>query len=344
MRVIREDLFFDYLYNKLVKSVKLRIGQGCSGECSFCNIREKEGEEVIYPPADKIKKGLLELWESGVRHLDFMDDTFLLNGDEMGNILRNLMERGVGFTFSIVSPVKTLIRNQKYLTPFKQLGLRRITLRVENSNEDVLSRYNIKATRADKQYAIQILQALRFQIHLHYILFEPLTTLEHLRNDFNFLEKYNLLGLVPFTDILTSYLDLDKDTPISREYGNRQLIKPSSNSLLPYQIFQKEVEEIFYWLLYFEKEFGKRFEDIYNKLLQFRIDLAKEKPNWALTHQGQELMYIILKLRMLPYELFKELLNSNNDQIAEGEMRRKCEIKLSEVEENYRCYRKCYNL
>ncbi|MCK4260295.1 MAG: radical SAM protein [Halanaerobiales bacterium] len=335
MKIIREGVFFDYFSDRYLKSVQLRISHGCGENCFFCNLPEKEGNEVSFTPYHELKEGIIRLWEDGIHHFHFLDDTFLLYGKVVEKILKEL--EGMGITFSFASSVKNLIKNQKILTSFKVLGLRNVMLGIENSNQDVLEHYQINTTPMNQEYAIQILQALRIQVQLKYILFEPLTTIDHLKKDMEFLEKHKLLGLAPYSDILTSFLDLEEDTPIGRDYRKRQLYLPSSDLNLPYQIIENEVAEVFKWTLYFDREYGKWWNQIYQHLIELRMKLARENSGWMVTNTGQELMYITLHLRLMPYDFIKALISAVKShgvgRITNLEIRRQCETKLLEIEE-----------
>lgn len=348
MRVINESLYYDYLSDSFLKSIQLSISSGCPKKCSFCSIPEEEGAEVCFPSSVELTEKLIQLSEAGVQHIEFLDDNFLLFAGEIDQVMIKLACRGLKYAFSFVSPVKQLIKNQKYLIPFRQHGLRSVKLRLENVNQDVLSRYQIKDTPADQYYAIQILQALRCQVKLSYILFEPLTTVAHLQNGLSFLEKNKLLGLTPYTDFLTTYLDLEIDSPIAREYQSRQLYLPSSDVYLPYRIMQKEAQEVFHWLVYFSLEFSSRWDQLYQLLLETRMALAKIKPNWMVTNPGQELLHIIYDLRIMPFDLFRELLSSAKqsslEKISSLKIDKQSEYRFQTIENNYRQYRRYYNI
>ncbi len=340
MKIICKDIFFDYISDKYINSVQLRISQGCGEDCSFCRIPIKEGREVQFTPYQELKEGIIQLWEEGIRHLYFLDDTFLLYGAVIEKIFKELSKEGIGVSFSFVSTVKNVIKNQKHLTPFKALGLRSVTLRIENSNQDVLKRYRINSTLMDQEYAIQILQALRIQVQLNYSLFEPLTNIEHLTNDLKFLEKNKLWGLVPYSDILTSYLNIEENTPLGKDYHNSQLYLPSSDSDLPYQIIQKEAEEVFKWMLYFKREFGERWNHLYQHMIDLRVKLAEKNSGWIVSITGQELMYLTLSLRLIPYDFMKALISAVQchgvGRITEREIRRQCEWRFVDIEETYK--------
>lgn len=348
MRVVSEGLFFDYVSDRFLKSVHLRIHTGCGGGCAICNRPLVEGTEVQYTPSEELKARLVQLWSEGVLHLNFLDDTWFTQGDELLRLFEELEAEGVGFAFSLRSPVKMLLRNQKYLMPLKKLGLRHITLGILNANGDVLERYQDKCTTVDQQYAIQIIQALRIQLHFQYITFEPQTTLAHLHNDLQCFEANHLLGLVPFTDLLTAYLDLDVDTRIRAEYAAQGKIQPSVDQDLPYEIFDPGADSVFRWMLFFETEYGVYWNRFYQRLLYLRVQLAEGRPNWIVTNPGQELMYITLSLRMMPYDLFKALLacaaQGQIHLVTGAEMRRQVEQSFKELEDSYQSFCQTYGM
>lgn len=342
MRLRSEELFFDYLTDKFLKSGDVYLTENISNRSLLDKFSEKSDKLSSVSEAD-LKESLLELWNQGIKHLNFLDGMFLYYIEMVEQVISALRDDGVTFIFSLTTSVKLLIRSQKHLTRLRQLGLRRVTLNLINSNQDVLNRYGFKATASDQYYAIQILQALRFQVHLNYILFEPLTTIDHLLNDYTFLEKNKLVGLYPYSDILMTCLELNPDTPFGEEYHNRKLYIPSADPNLPYQIFDKAAEEVLRWLSFFQFEYGSRWDYLHQLLLELRVKLAKSKPNWVVTNRGQELMYITLDLRRIPYDLFYALINSAREEkiktITEFEIRRQCEERFNQIESSYWEYR-----
>ena len=339
MKSSSEELFFDYLTDKFLKSRDVYLTDKPLRKSLLDEFSEKSDDKLNPISEADLKDSLLELWNQGIKHLNFPDGLFLCFIEMLEQIIYALRDTGAMFTFSFTTSVKLLIRSQKYLTRLRQLGLRRVTLNLVNSNQDVLNRYGINITASDQFYAVQILQALRFQVHLRYILFEPLTTIDHLLNDYTFLEKNKLIGLYPYTDILITYLELSPNTHFGEEYHNRRLYIPSADSNLPYQIFDKAAEEVLRWLSFYQFEYGSRWNYLHQLLLELRVKIAKSKPNWVVTNRGQELMYITLDLRKIPYDLFKALLSSAQEQraitITEFEIRRQCEERFNQVESSY---------
>ena len=347
MREACEDFYFDYKTDRFLKSKQVYLRCGCGDGCKFSSTPGLYGKEVSFISSEELRKQLVQLWEQDVRHLNFYDDTFLINEELPGQVLEELAEVGKRFAFSIGSPANTLLTKGECLHSLQKLGLRRVTLGVVNSNSDVLTRYSCKATSHDQAMAIELVRGVGLQVHLQYILFDPLTTVLHLENDLNFLETHRLIGLAPFTDILTSYLDLEAPTPIGCEY-RQHYYEPADSPYLPYQLKEKAAENILYWLLYFEWEFGIRWNYFHQLLLELRVELSKMNPGWATSDMGQELVYLTLALRTMPYDLFKALISCAKSNalsnISEAELRRQCEMTFAELEEKYWRFRKGSNL
>lgn len=324
MTTIKEELYFDYFTNRFLKSA-----------------------QTYMSPIRDLKRKLHQLWEQRVLHVEFLDERIFSYGEDLAEILEELMAQGIAFLFSFTCPVQTLIKNQKLLTPLKKVGLRKITLKVVNANSDVLERYGIKSNRQDQQYAIQILKALRIHLHIQYTMFEPMTTLDHLAGDLEFLEENKLIGLTPYTDILIGHLDLDGDDPIQQDYQKKDLYLPATDPLLPYTIFDQGVEGVLRWLLFYDGEYKVRWNQIHESLLHLRKELAHKRPNWIVTNQGQELMHLTLDHRLIPYSLFKALLKTAREgkigEITEDQLRRQCDKIFNKTEENYREYRKYHS-
>lgn len=320
MNTIQEELYFDYFTNRFLKSA-----------------------QIYMSPISDLKRKLTQLWEQRVLHVEFLDERIFSYGEDLVEILEELMAEEIGFLFSFTCPVQTLIRNQKLLTPLKKVGLRQITLQVVNANSDVLERYGIKSNLQDQYYAIQILKALRIHLQIQYTMFEPMTTIEHLIGDLEFLQENKLVGLAPYSDILTGYLDLDVDGPIQLGYREKDLFLPATDPLLPYAIFDQRVEGVLRWLIFYDGEYRDRWNQIHESLLHLRKELAHKHPNWIVTNQGQELMHLTLDHRLIPYSLFKALLDTAKEgkigEVTEEQIRRQCDQIFNKIEENYHSYR-----
>lgn len=349
MREACGEIFFDYQTDCFIRSKRVNISKGCSETCRFCSKPEFYGREVRFTPIADLRKRFVCLWEDGVQHLDFPDDTFLLYVEPLIQVLEELAREGRKFAFSFSTPLTALFKQRQYLKTLKELGLRSVKLGLLNSNSDVLLRYCKGLTNEDQTCAMELVRNLGVQVQLQYILFDPLTTTQHLRNDLAFLERNRLIGFVPYTEILTSYLNLEAATPLERDFRLQQLYEPADNPYLPYHILDRKVEGILFWLLYFEWEFGTRWSHFHQLLLELRMELAQRYTNWIASDMGQELLHLTLNLRMIPYDLFKALLFCAEEQeeepdIKESDMRRQCDATFGRVEAEYWKFRKLHNV
>lgn len=349
MREACGGIFFDYQSDRFLQSKQVNLSRGCSEECRFCSKPGFYGREMRFTPLEDLRKQLMLFWEQGIEHLDFHDDAFLPGVQSVGQVLRELAEEGKRFSFSFATPLSVLLQNCQHLKALKDLGLRSIKLGMVNSNPDVLARYCNWLTSEDQVSALELVRNLGVQVQLQYFLFDPLTTIQHLCTDLAFLERNRLIGLAPYTQILTSYLNLEAATPLEREYRQQRLYEPSENPYLPYRLVDRKAEGIFFWLQYFEWEFGIRWNHFHHLLLELRVELANRYVNWIASDMGQELLHLTLAARMIPYDLFKALLtcalaHEIESCITESEMRLQCEQTFGELEEQYWKFRKLYNI
>ena len=216
----------EHLGNLLKKDSQIYVehSRGCFwGNCSFCsrNLLSLDRCKRKYRTFDneRLIQDLQCLKEKGISSVTFSDEDFCGSGiAEMKsmvevfkriNCYRNYMLFDVSMNVNSIYSNKWSedMKNEckKTLLELKRYGLRKVFLGVESGSDTQLRRYKKQQSVSESIYAIRILEECGIEIEIGYIVFDPLCTIEEVKEDFLFLHNNNFAGYV---SSLGSGLDL----------------------------------------------------------------------------------------------------------------------------------------
>ncbi len=176
--------------------VNILGSRGCYGKCTFCYIntffsrastwRRRSPENII----EEID-GLIS--QTGLRDFYFTDPNFFGPG-RMGQeralrIASLIKERNV--RFGIEARVNDI--HDEAISALVGAGLRHILIGLESGRDDSLRRMNKMTTVAQNEEALKILRKHGVEPNVGFIMFEPDSTLQDIRTNFEFLRRNNLL-------------------------------------------------------------------------------------------------------------------------------------------------------
>jgi len=180
----------DYLADRArFPMAAVESSRGCSWHCIFCRLgiyaaihegalwRGRSARNVV----DEIEQ-VVETF--GIRSFYFVDDNFLEQEAHGRAIAQELLRRGLRIGFSIECNV-TSVQEDLFLL-LRQAGLRKVGLGLESGAQSVLDRYEKKTTVADNRRAVALLQRLGINCEPAMILFDPLVSLEEIRETVDF--------------------------------------------------------------------------------------------------------------------------------------------------------------
>ncbi|AFV10801.1 methylthiotransferase [Thermacetogenium phaeum DSM 12270] len=216
--------------------VNLQGSRGCYGGCTFCYINPFYGQgshwrgrspENIAAEIDKI----LEKW--GKRDFYFTDPNFFGPGERgQKRALRLaslLKDRGV--RFGIEARVNDI--RDETIGALVAAGLRSILIGLESGRDESLQRMNKRTTVAQNEAALRILRKHGIEPNVGFIMFEPDSTLEDVRANFEFLKRNRLLEKLEITaNVLYHHQIVLKGTPAYRELDRSGRLRISDN---PYE-------------------------------------------------------------------------------------------------------------
>ena len=177
--------------------VNIAGSRGCYGGCTFCYINPYYGEakrkwrgrspENIAAEIDAIMK------ETEIRYFYFVDPNFFGPGnagkDRVLKLAALLKERNI--TFGIEARVNDI--EEQTVAALVDAGLRHILIGLESGRDESLKRLNKLTSVSDNEKALRILRKYGIEPSVGFIMFEPDSTIEDLKINYDFLKRNDLL-------------------------------------------------------------------------------------------------------------------------------------------------------
>jgi hypothetical protein len=275
----------------------LETSRGCPwGNCTFCAIKNQfgvpsNGRKTDWEwkpfPVDAVLSNIKFYAKQGVKIFDVKDSEFFGPIKRIKNVdpFYNTMERVMKFSQGIIEfnkelPKKIKInhiscrvdtifsegeseKNNIRLETYKMLkiaGVESIFLGIESGSETQLKRYGKGVTVSENENALKILTNLGFKIEPGFIMFDPLVTLDELKENIDFIERTHLYQN---DSHIFGSLRLQSGSPFVNLVSSKGLLLDQTNNSLTYNYnFLHDNVKII------ESTFS-RYEAITRKLLKF---------------------------------------------------------------------------
>ena len=185
--------------------VNLLGSRGCYGRCTFCHLSAFGGRwrgrspENIVEEIDGIISG------SGARDFYFTDPNFFgpgAAGQQRAMRLASLLGPEE-IRFGIEARVGDI--RQQTISALAKAGLRQILVGLESGRDEALRRMGKMATVSEGEEALRILRRNGIEPNIGFIMFEPASTLEDIRANFEFLKRNRLLENIAVTANVLSH-------------------------------------------------------------------------------------------------------------------------------------------
>jgi len=169
--------------------------RGCYHKCSFCQIsqfyRLSNGSPYRSRSAANIADEIeILVNQYGARTIFFVDDEFITKSPKRQNIIRELIseirKRDLKFSFSIQYRADTG-DCEELLSDLKKVGLTTVFIGVESGIDAVLERFEKGINKIDIQNALRIVKQLGLNKNIGYMLFNPNTTFDELKESVEYL-------------------------------------------------------------------------------------------------------------------------------------------------------------
>jgi radical SAM superfamily enzyme YgiQ (UPF0313 family) len=121
--------------------------RGCRACCTFCSAWSFMGKKIRSRPARLVLKEIEYLVnEKGVRHFEWLDDDLLHGKDEFKSILRSIIDKGWGISWSAYNGLIAASLDEELLDLMQRSGCCGFKLGVETGNSDMLKKIRKPAT------------------------------------------------------------------------------------------------------------------------------------------------------------------------------------------------------
>lgn len=209
-----------------IRYASLESSRGCQFRCTFCSI------ENFYGPGnwrartvENIVDEMCHLYEHhGCRGFYFADDNFVAPGDAgTMRVLEFCIEvhrRGLT-DISLAAMLSASCVNDQVVKALVGIGLSSVLVGVESGSERVLRRMRKAATPETNSMALRLLRQYDIDVTAAFIMFDPESTIEDVRDNLTFLESH-----------LDCFSDCSLINPLSVYYGTQDYIRLSELGLL----------------------------------------------------------------------------------------------------------------
>jgi hypothetical protein len=210
-----------------IGEVNIQGSRGCYGRCTFCYINPFYGTNSCWrgrSPENIIAEIDSIMTQYGKREFYFTDPNFFGPGErgqrralELAELLK---ERGINF--GIEARVNDI--HEETVGALAEAGLKHILIGLESGCDKALKRLNKLTTVAQNERAVKILRKYGIEPNIGFIMFEPDSSLEDIRINFDFLQRNELLMNLPITaNLLYHHQIVLRGTPAYQvlQQGNR---------------------------------------------------------------------------------------------------------------------------
>ncbi|MBI5075207.1 MAG: B12-binding domain-containing radical SAM protein [Nitrospirae bacterium] len=179
-----------------LSEVNILGSRGCYGRCTFCYINGYYGQGVPWrgrSPENIAAEISVIMQERGKKEFYFTDPNFFgpgQTGQERALRIAALL-KPMNIAFGIEGRVNDI--HDKTIAALVDAGLRHILIGLESGRDESLRRMNKMTTVAQNEQALRILRKHGIEPNVGFIMFEPDSSLEDIRTNFEFLKRNDLL-------------------------------------------------------------------------------------------------------------------------------------------------------
>lgn len=273
--------YLDLAYKRYHHAV-ISGSRGCYHKCSFCQIAQFYRLAPGGPYRTRSAKSIADEVEllvnqMGVRSIFFVDDEFITESKARHKVIRELIReirsRQLNFSFSIQYRADTG-SDETLLQSLKEVGLSTVFIGVESGVEKVLQRFDKGIEKSNLTTALKIVENLDFNLIAGYMLYNPGTTFEELKESINYL----LSKEAPFIQDMHG-MNLLKGTREEKWVSEQEMLI-TRDMKVNYPIQDKKVEKFVDALRHYFPVYRSVVLDIYELLfllVQLPEDIQNEK-------------------------------------------------------------------
>jgi anaerobic magnesium-protoporphyrin IX monomethyl ester cyclase len=209
--------------------VNLQGSRGCYGQCTFCCINPFYASASQWrgrSPENIVAEVDMLIAQRGAKDFYFTDPNFFgpgRQGQTRAMLLASLL-KSRSIHFGIEARVNDI--HDETIEALVDAGLRHILIGLESGKDSTLKRLNKMTTVAQNERAIGILRKHSIEPNIGFIMFEPYSSLEDIRTNFEFLQRNNLLSNLPITaNVLYHHQIVLKGSPAFQALHSQGLLE-----------------------------------------------------------------------------------------------------------------------
>ncbi len=245
--------YFDHKEKTGYTNARIVTSRKCMGSCSFCSTihayqdsyhhKRWEGRDI-----EDVFNEIIQIYETyGIRYFSFIDPSFEDPGTfgkrRVKQFCELIINYPVKFFFWCYLRAETFAQQDSDLIRLmKMAGFSKVFIGIESFNQEDLDLYDKKATVEDNYRAIRLFQDHGIEVVPGFIMINPLTTREGIRNNYHHLVQNKVHLLYVYITII----ELFHNTPLYDKLNQLDLILESHSYKNPfgYKIIDPYVSEV----------------------------------------------------------------------------------------------------
>lgn len=305
----------DIMVENKAKVAMVSTSRGCLARCTFCTNqlfwkkwRGRDAKDIV----DELEYLVNEY---GITLFNFVDASFEDPDQEcqrLISIAEMIIERGLEISYTADFRAEFYKKaTDELMELLLRSGLCGVCVGIESANDQDLKLYGKNAKVEDNIQAIELFYRYNINILPGFINFNPYSTLEGLRKNITFLQKYRLAAAV---DTLTKRYRMYKNTALYRKIEKDQLMQAGDYREDGYHFVDDKVATLADYLDQYVIRVNEEYEGAFarinvymNQFFSFMIHMKKR-----LASSGQREQEIFQEFEDRYHELRQEI----NDQIA----------------------------
>lgn len=290
-------------YSANEKILTISSSRGCPYGCNFCSATNFRNKWSSRSP-ENIAQEVYNYYklEKDFKIL-FVDDNFYMDPVRSINVLDQIQKKcNTQFELTFATRADQILNNgEYYLSKLKELGCSEIELGIENGSESILKRYNKNVTVEQNRLTIQLLSQYGIKPVIDYILFDPKTSKEELKENIDFLKRSNLWGYDP--PLIYEKIIAFPGTQFSKDFPH--LFDEDFNIPSSKYFYNGDVLEIYRMLQLFRISYQNKIDFLIKKIRNHTMNSDK----CAISDSFKKLIF----LKKLPYALLEYLVYSTEN-------------------------------
>jgi radical SAM superfamily enzyme YgiQ (UPF0313 family) len=240
-------------YLALGFSVSIITSRGCPHPCIFCQGRRMIGSKVRYRKPEKVVDEIEKILSYGFPTINFADDLFLAKQEHAQGVCREILKRGLKFSWSAFSRVNTVELETFRL--MREAGCDAVSFGMESGNQEMLKRLRKGITLDQGRRAVAICKEVGILPHASFMAGLPGESFDTLKDSQEFADSlsivygYHILAPFPGTTIREEVHNYDLEI-LTNDWSlydaNRSVVRTSHLSAEQIERFVYDFEKT--WL------------------------------------------------------------------------------------------------